>query len=183
MIEMERQRQLEKLQKEKDEKEKESQPPSKRNPLLALNDPADEKEDGSVDATAPTQAATTPGSTCASSSLRARSMSGDRYITTCSTEEELQNTPKHASGKLGTHNGPTIIPNCVAFTNDSSSVQSNLPSPSSSKQPIDMSMEVDEEDEANPDVALYKDFKMFQSLAIPADDEIDEYHRDQELKQ
>lgn len=182
MIEMERQRQLEKLR-EKEENEKPAQiaQATKRNPLLALDD---EKEVASVDATAPTQAATTPSSTCASSSLRARSMFGDRLV---STGSEDQYTPKHAFEGRNNATTPTVIPNCVAFSEDTLSVQSNLPSPriQNSKLPsLDVSLEEDEND-ANPDVEVYKEFKMFQSLAIPAEDEIDEYHqtRDQEVKQ
>ena len=40
--------------------------------------------------------------------------------------------------------------------------------------------EVDNDvDDPPQDVKLYQDFKMFQSLAIPSDDEIDEYHHHQ----
>ena len=125
------------------------------------------------DATAPTQAATTPGSIY-TSSCRARSLSGDRTAS-------RQHSPKHKF-QQGKHNdeNSTSIPNCVSFSDDTLSVESNLPSPKLLKRTT-----TDEDDDTNPDVELYKDFKMFQSLAIPADDEIDEYHqsRVQEVKQ
>lgn len=168
--EMARQKQLEK---QRQQPEPERAPKPKPNPLLGLDDLLmEEKDDASADATAPTQAVTTPGSkSCASSSLiRARPiMSGANKLTTPKEKQSQQQEPPHNINN-------TIIPECVSFLDDTLSVQSNLPSPNQS---------IISDEDPPQDVELYKDFKMFQSLAIPGDEEIDEYRqsRDAALKQ
>jgi hypothetical protein len=197
--EMLRQQQLKKLQEEKQPQNGQDQEPAyqpreatparrvnnnKQKPLLELSDPSegkDNKDETSVDATAPTMAASTPGSTCASGS-RARSTSN-----TADGKQSLELLQKQQIP-------PTFIPNCVSFADDNLSVQSNLPSPKfnpSSKRSIRIGASTDDEDEdmdgldgqgknTTPpakDVELYQHLKVFRSLAIPTDDEIADYHR------
>ncbi|CAB9500664.1 expressed unknown protein [Seminavis robusta] len=153
---------------------------SKQKPLLELNEPSsDDKDAASVDDTAPTITATTPGSTYAGS--RARSMSGDRQ--NASDNKHLQ--------QQTTHLNKGHIPNCVSFSDDTLSVQSNLPSPKfqpSSKRALAISASSSDDDgDSDSDgsikgkqerqVELYQDLKVFRSLAIPTDDEIDDYHQ------
>lgn len=167
--EMARQKQL-----EKQRPQPEPARASKPNPLLALDDLLmEEKDDASADMTAPTQAMTTPSSkSCASSSLiRARSiMPEENKLSTPKGKQSQKQQPPHNINN-------TIIPECVSFLDDTLSVQSNLPSPNQSI--------ISDEDPPPQDVELYKDFKMFRSLAIPGDEEIDEYRqsRDAALKQ
>jgi hypothetical protein len=94
----------------------------------------------------------------------------------------------------------TFIPNCVSFSDDNLSVQSNLPSPKfnpSSKRSLAIGASTDDEDDdvdglggqgknmTTPErnVELYHHLKVFRSLAIPTDDEIADYHRGNTLVQ
>jgi hypothetical protein len=197
--EMLRQQQLKKLQGEKQLQNGPDQEPAQQSreaaptprvnyrkpkPLLELSDPSEDKDykdEASVDATAPTMSATTPGSTCASRS-RERSTSN-----TTDGQQVIDSVRKQQISQ-------TFIPNCVSFSDDNLSVESNLPSPKfnpSSKRSLAIGASADDEDDdidglggqgknmttPEKDVELYHHLKVFRSLAIPTDDEIADYHR------
>ena len=188
----EQQQQLQQLQQpQSDITQKQNVPlpkTKKLNPLLKLDDflfgatDDDEKNSAvSVDGTVPTIAATTPASSCAASRVRALTRDGKpnnkKNNHSCTQQQHQQ------------QQSPRIIPNCVSFS-DNVSVESNLNSPSFQPSPKTAKVtrtivDVDEIIAAannkalkkQPgDVELYKDLKVFQSLAIPTEDEIDDYH-------
>lgn len=149
-------------------------------PLLKLHDPAGEAdEEKSLDATAPTLAATTPGSSAAS---RATTLSGTPFRFATEHDNSCQQEI------------PRIIPNCVSFSEDTLTIHSNLNSPvfhPSPKQatPVRPVCDITKVDSRSPktsgerDVELYKDLKVFRSLAIPSEEEIDDYNEYQDQQE
>ena len=165
-------------------------PQNMLSPLLQLDDgkPDDEKDSVSVDGTIPTLAATaTPTSSCSAS--RARTVSVDN------------STKRTTTASVCTSNHPyKSFPKCVTYSDDNVSIDSNLnspslqPSPKNSKamtsRPI---IDVEEviasasrtllsrnSPSGERAVGLYKDLKVFQSLAIPTAHDIDDYCEDRD---
>lgn len=177
----------------------------KLSPLLKLDDllfgeensNETTKKDGnnSVDGTIATLVTTTPASSCAASPIR--TMTG-----------MASNKPTNTSmGNNVTKSQGRIIPNCVSFS-DIVSVESNLNSPSLQPSPKpEMTtrtiVDVDEiiaaahkalqesegmagkgdGDGNGDDVELYKNMKIFQSLSLPNEDDIGDYHEYQDQQQ
>ena len=171
----------------------------KLNPLLQLDDflfgssgddakqcKAAVSDDGTV---ATLAATTTPASSCI---------------------EKLDKATESTAAKGNTseqQQSPRAFPNCVSFADDNVSVESNLqspslqPSPKNSAKMMRTIVDVDEviaaaiansqktrkgkqekHEEPEGTVELYKDLKVFHSLAIPTEDEVSDYHelRDQQ---
>ena len=147
-------------------------------------------EAASVDSTSATIAATTtPASSCIDKA--------DKVIV-------------DSAAKVGAdqqQQSPRVIPNCVTFGDDNDSVKSNLQSPSLQPSPQNSAnmtrtiVDVDEviaatitdsqrtnqsegeKEENRGDADLYKDLKVFHTLAIPTEDEINDYHELRDQKQ
>ena len=179
----------------------------KLNPLLQLDDflfgsggddenqcnsgqkPA--KEAVSDDGTVATLAATTtPASSCINK-----------------LDKATENPANKGTTNFEEQQSPCAFPNCVSFADDNISVESNLQSPSLQPSPKNSAkvtrtiVDVDEviaaaiansqtnkmkgkkEEELEGNVGLYKDLKVFHSLAIPTEDEINDYHDLQDQQQ
>ena len=144
--------------------------PKRSNALLKLSDSEEdmdkEKDSASLDETAPMTMATS-SSSCAAS--REETLSSGDQSTGNSADDNVDKYKPASSPRR-------VIPGSVSWSEDNQSIQSNLPSPQFQHIPRDMYATSTNSSQGEKSVELYKDLKVFKSLAIPNDDEIDDYH-------